>query len=378
MKVLFITKVVEGDLFKTRSAGGLACRYRNLQLLQKIYGEANVFCCCVVAAEAPPPPKNVVYFREDFRLFKQYISYLHLRDGLTKKTERLLIDEIRKGQPELVFFDGSTWGRVVEQAAPGRQIVSFFHNIEKQYTGQKVIRESLLIFPRYLANWYCERKQVKFSQRCICLNERDEQLLRRYYRRGADLILPITFTDSYRPTVVTPGKSWLLFVGSNFSANTNGLLWYVKNVFPHINYPLKIVGRGMEQLKDKIHQDGIEIIGEVDDLAPYYNEADGVIAPIFTGGGMKVKTAEAMMYGKTVFGTGEAFEGYRTDGIEDLHLCETAEDFIAAINRYDRLGEPTKMNQAVRRLFLEAYETGHYENKLKQMLERKGNKFGKK
>ena len=36
----------------------------------------------------------------------------------------------------------------------------------------------------------------------------------------------------------------------------------------------------------------------VDDLAPYYKKAAAVIMPIFMGGGMKVKTAEALMNGK--------------------------------------------------------------------------------
>lgn len=48
-------------------------------------------------------------------------------------------------------------------------------------------------------------------------------------------------------------------------------------------------------------------------MAEYIYNADFLIAPIFEGSGMKLKTAEALMYGKTVFGTTEAFEGYDVD-----------------------------------------------------------------
>ncbi len=37
---------------------------------------------------------------------------------------------------------------------------------------------------------------------------------------------------------------------------------------------------------------------------------DYIISPIFVGGGMKVKTCEALMYGKNIIGTSESFEGY--------------------------------------------------------------------
>lgn len=38
-----------------------------------------------------------------------------------------------------------------------------------------------------------------------------------------------------------------------------------------------------------------------------------MVMPIFSGSGMKVKTAEALMYGKFLIGTKEAFEGYEID-----------------------------------------------------------------
>jgi len=36
-----------------------------------------------------------------------------------------------------------------------------------------------------------------------------------------------------------------------------------------------------------------------------------VILPIISGSGMKTKTAEALMYGKSIIGIKEAFEGYK-------------------------------------------------------------------
>ena len=71
----------------------------------------------------------------------------------------------------------------------------------------------------------------------------------------------------------------------------------------------------------------IEIHGFVEDLYTFYAKADCVIAPIFEGSGMKTKTTEALMWGKFIIGTKEAFCGF--DITDDIGVCcENSEDFI--------------------------------------------------
>ncbi len=52
----------------------------------------------------------------------------------------------------------------------------------------------------------------------------------------------------------------------------------------------------------------------------YYYKHAAVILPIKYGAGMKVKTAEAMMYGRTIFASDEALEGYDGKGIEGTEM----------------------------------------------------------
>ena len=49
--------------------------------------------------------------------------------------------------------------------------------------------------------------------------------------------------------------------------------------------------------------------------------------------GMKTKIAEALMYGKKIIGTPEAFSGYEDIADRAGWVCETADDFVAAIAR---------------------------------------------
>ena len=77
----------------------------------------------------------------------------------------------------------------------------------------------------------------------------------------------------------------------------------------------------------------MQVVGTVDCLETWYEKADVVISPIFLGSGMKTKTAEALMYGKPILGTKEAFEGYDTDPAKVGALCNTATEFIETIGK---------------------------------------------
>ena len=46
-----------------------------------------------------------------------------------------------------------------------------------------------------------------------------------------------------------------------------------------------------------------------------------MLFPIFEGSGMKLKTCEALMFGKNIIGTPEAFAGYDIDDYTNVGAC---------------------------------------------------------
>jgi hypothetical protein len=48
---------------------------------------------------------------------------------------------------------------------------------------------------------------------------------------------------------IKKNKKYLLFVGSAFYANLEGITWFVKEVLPKIDFNLAIVGRDFEKFK---------------------------------------------------------------------------------------------------------------------------------
>jgi hypothetical protein B2_15733 len=99
-------------------------------------------------------------------------------------------------------------------------------------------------------------------------------------------------------------KCNILFVGGYYYPNVNGFRWFIKNVTPliKINYEVTLVGNRMDLLKEEFsNNSNVKVLGRVEDLSPYYEDADVVVGPIFEGAGMKVKTAEALSYTRIDF-----------------------------------------------------------------------------
>ena len=83
----------------------------------------------------------------------------------------------------------------------------------------------------------------------------------------------------------------------------------------------------------------VRLKGYIHDLDMCYRNALAVIAPIFSGSGMKTKTIEALSYGKSIFGTTEAFVGIETDFARIGGECNNAAEFIEKMNSlaYERI-----------------------------------------
>ncbi len=129
-------------------------------------------------------------------------------------------------------------------------------------------------------------------------------------------------------------EKFALFVGGVFYANREGILWFVKYVVPRIKIKICVVGRGFERLKDQLEREGaVEVVGAVDNLADWYLDSQFAIAPVFDGSGMKTKVAEALMFGKSIIGTPEAFVGYEDIASRAGALCRTSNEFVDAVQR---------------------------------------------
>jgi len=266
--------------------------------------------------------------------FKSFFGYI---DGINEEYYEEISKKIHSNNIDFIFIDGSNLGLIakkVKQDFPHVKIYTFFHNIETLFflwslKSARSIKSFFVLIINYLA----ERKSSKFSDFLICLSNRDSENLFMLFKKKASYITPICIVDEFRKYKNIKSENSLLFVGSKFYGNIKGLDWFIEKVMRHIKFQLIVVGRGMEEFRHKYNKfSNVTIVGTSSDLNSFYSNCVAVVAPIFDGSGMKTKVAEALMFGKEIYGTPEAFTGYEKINELKNFLCINDKDFISKIN----------------------------------------------
>jgi hypothetical protein len=297
---------------------------------------------------------------EEKNFFDAAVKRLNILSGCYAGLSIRIINIIKRKSVsyDYVFIDASYLGMIsfyLKKAGYKGKIMCFFHNIEVNIIKQKA-KINPFDFWKIFPVRYNEKKAIQYSDRIIALTNRDrEELIRIYGAKNIDII-PISLPDELTGIAAdsTRVPPTLLFIGDNWYANIHGLRWFIKHVLNHVNIKLQIAGRNMDEYKDLFNHPKIEFLGFVEDISSLIIGADYILCPIFKGGGMKVKICEALMYGKNIIGTKEAFEGYEVDLNDTGVVCETKKEFITAIENYCSL-ERQRFNIKSREYFLEKY-----------------------
>lgn len=355
-KVLFITTQ---DVYAKYGNGGMQCSQKNYHLIEEYFGRENM-CLCTFSSESKPNgQEDIVVFKRAKSRLGELIAAMCGCKVYLPWNEKVIIRFIVSYHADLIFIDSSTLGRLAKSKEISDKVIVFYHNIEADYAWNKVKNEGMHFLPSYWASKYND-KCGTFADRVMCLNDRDSHRLYTLYGRKADFLLPITFSDNFDIKKTTNVyKREILFVGSLFSSNKLSIEWFIREVMPKLdNVVLNIVGKGFEKMKGEYEKTkNVCVVGSVQQLDTYYYEHALIVLPIICGAGMKVKTAEAMMYGRTILASDEALEGYEVDGVEGIVRCNEAEEYVRAINDFFDKGVYKPYQEQVRKLFLEKYET---------------------
>jgi hypothetical protein len=271
---------------------------------------------------------------------------------------------INEGDYDFVFLGFSTYRYLIEKVKRNTKLPVFvmYQGITPNTKLSRIANAGLLQKVKFYTSYKMvlprEKVNAQLADCNIVHNKRERDVFYHYYKKEPNLLLPVFIADKFSDNKgKNPGMNGfsLLFVGSNFGPNISGLKWFVENVMDRVSKDvhLYVVGQGMEVLRSEVmyQRKNVSIIGEVEKLEPWYYHANLVVEPIFEGDGMKTKTVEAMMFGKTILGSDEAFCGYV--GLEK-YLCNTADEFVEQIENY-RINGSERINDEIRSIYLEHY-----------------------
>jgi glycosyltransferase involved in cell wall biosynthesis len=290
--------------------------------------------------------------------------------GITLRFRRELRRIASIERPDVAWIDSDAYSILIgdiRRYSPQTKIVVFCHNIESDYYATQAEKGLSGMKMRILSAvaGRLGRRTARQADAVIHLHALDADRFQALYGRKSKGIIPVSFDPpppraaSSRKGACTawPFESYYLFVGTLFKPNYDGCLWFVKNVLPLAPGNLVIAGKGFESVAGELESDRCRVLGFVDDLTELYDGADFVIAPIFSGGGMKVKTGEALSRGKLIVGSSEALRGYSVTPGREAIVCDDARAFIAALSDLYRNGSPPRVCPAARELYLKEHTT---------------------
>ena len=352
--ILFLTAQ---DVLGEIQNGGTQCAERNYKLLKAYTGEENLYVRIIWNKEQNNSElQKAKYFKRISNNKEALISSFFMSKTYLPSEFKKIVQDINSVNPDILFLDSSLLGKVLRKINSNIIKIVFFHNLESEYARHKVLAKGLHFLPSYIAALYNEKCVMKYADWKICLNQRDSVLLKHRYGKAADLLLPICFEDRFSEKKIccNPEEKKLLFIGSFFPPNYDGIKWFVEEVMSELKeYKLLIVGKDFELKREQLSRNNVEVIGTVKNLDSYYYRYAVMVMPILYGDGMKVKTAEAMMFGKTIFATSEALEGYEIKEIPSgVYCCNSREEFIWKIREAFSDKEIEPFNNNVRNYFL--------------------------
>lgn len=172
----------------------------------------------------------------------------------------------------------------------------------------------------------------------VVFTERDRAAaLARAPGAGVHVIPPGTEPPPPAPPGDPAVAGRIVFVG-NFAHPPNteaaqrllvGILPRVRREVPEAE--LWIVGPGAPDELVRLGGEGVHFTGRVEEVLPFVRGAAVVALPISSGGGIRIKTLEALSAGAAVVASARALEGIPvTDGVHVL-VAETDEQFADAI-----------------------------------------------
>ena len=160
------------------------------------------------------------------------------------------------------------------------------------------------------------------------------------------------------PHVVATPEDWKLdfsavktvgFIGGKSLANQVGLEWFLAQVWPVVktfDLELLIFGSVGELFEEYCQQDSqVKNMGVGLSQQEIYTMSDCMINPIFVGGGLKIKTVEAISYGKPIVSTVEGAVGIGEAGNNGIMLARDRAEFIEAFIRL--VNEPELVRELI-------------------------------
>ena len=176
-----------------------------------------------------------------------------------------------------------------------------------------------------------ERRRLAVFDRVLAICQPDADVFAAWL--GPERVMLVPHAMAPNGQLVRPVAARVLFVGSAYVPNQIGLRWFLESVWPHVaagGLTLDVVGAAGLMLARPLPP-AVEVHGVVADLGHAYAAADICINPVRFGSGLKIKTVEALAYGRPLLTTAHGMRGLQACAGRAFLVADTAEEFATTL-----------------------------------------------
>jgi glycosyltransferase involved in cell wall biosynthesis len=205
---------------------------------------------------------------------------------------------------------------------------AIFEELEIGYLHDQAFSIDGKIRLRHAVTWFKFRmylaRLLKAFRAVTVVSEQEKNLLSRYFPQANDVfVLPNCINlDDYKDVRAVPKPNTLIFTGSfRFPANYEAMQWFIGEVFPLVLAKIpsaELIITGDHANLPLPSLQNVTLAGYVDDIKTLIASSTVALAPLWSGGGTRLKILEAMAIGTPVVATSKGAEGL--EAVADRHL----------------------------------------------------------
>lgn len=266
-----------------------------------------------------------------------YIAERFYNPDFTKKLGLLLDEE----EFDIVQLEGPYVGHYIDTVRKkSKAKISFrAHNVEHRIWERKAANEKGSFRKIYLKNMALRLKhfelQVAAKSDCLLtISPLDEQAFRKLGVKKPMITIPTGLELKEYPSTDLPKAPSVFFIGAlDWLPNQEGLEWFLNYVLDPLQKEVPeltfhVAGRNAPLAFEKLlSKKQVIYHGEIEDARTFMKSYRIMVAPLFTGSGIRIKILEAMALGRPVITTPIGIEGIPALNNREVMVSDDPETF---------------------------------------------------
>ncbi|NLI87966.1 MAG: glycosyltransferase [Bacteroidales bacterium] len=282
---------------------------------------------------------NILFTRRPYNI-QRYFS---------KTFKRIILKTLRSNEFDIVQLEGLylyPYVKTIRKHFSGK-IVLRAHNVEHHIWETLANEES-----NKLRAWYfnllarriarIERHINSNIDALVAISDPDYKWFTTNGLSKPAVVCPAGYFPPQQPLESTPpDKPSLCYIGAlDWMPNIEALMWFIDWVWPRIQSEIPevefyVAGRNAtSELAERLMMErNIVFYGQVADSATFLSAYPVMIAPLFSGSGIRVKIIEGMFLRRAIVATSMASRGIKAVNNEHLLIADAPDEFAQAVCR---------------------------------------------